>query len=103
MRSFRIDRLRPRLEQLSLTPEELVAYVLDLASVFDVPAGDPVVVADPDDDVFLHCAVTAGAACIVSGDRHLLELENYAGIPVATARGFLARHFPAEGTGESSE
>jgi putative PIN family toxin of toxin-antitoxin system len=71
------DRLQPRLQQLSLTSEELVAYVLELASVFDVPVGDPVVTADPDDDVSLHCAVTAGAAYVVSGGQHLLELSEY--------------------------
>ena len=90
------ERLQPRLHQLALSPEELVACVLDLASVFEVSAGDPVVADDPDDDIFLHCAVTAGASYIVSGDRHLLQLEQYAGIPVVTARAFLSRHFPEE-------
>jgi putative PIN family toxin of toxin-antitoxin system len=96
------DRLQPRLQLLSLTPEELVAYVLDLASVFDVPAGSSIVTADPDDDVFLHCAVTAGAACVVSGDRHLLDLAEWAGIPILTTRGFLDRYFPDETADESS-
>jgi len=69
------ERLQPRLQQLGLTPEELVAYALNLASIFEVPEGDPIVVADPDDDVFLRCATLAGVACVVSGDRHLLDLQ----------------------------
>jgi hypothetical protein len=31
------ERLQPRLQQLGLTPEELVAYALNLASIFEVP------------------------------------------------------------------
>jgi len=88
------ERLQPRLEQLELTPEELVAYALSLASVFEVSEGDPIVVADPDDDVFLRCAAVAGVVCVVSGDRHLLDLGGYAGIPILTVRDFFAKEFP---------
>jgi putative PIN family toxin of toxin-antitoxin system len=90
------DRLQPRLEQLGLAPTELVAYAMDLASIFEVPEGPPIVVADPDDDVFLHCAVVAGAACVVSGDNHLLDLGEYAGIPILTIRDFLTKEFPEQ-------
>ena len=90
------ERLQPRLEQLRLTPEELVAYALSLASVFEVPEGDPIVAADPDDDVFLRCATAASAAYVVSGDRHLLDLGEYVSIPILTVRDFLAKEFPDE-------
>lgn len=88
------ERLQPRLQQLGLTPEELVAYALNLASVFEVPEGDPIVVADPDDDVFLRCATAASATCVVSGDHHLLDLGGYAGIPILTIRDFFTKEFP---------
>jgi len=88
------ERLQPRLQQLGLTPEELVAYALSLASVFEVPEGDPIVVADLDDDVFLRCAIVAGAAYVVSGDHHLLDLGGYAGIPILTIRDFFTKEFP---------
>ena len=88
------ERLQPRLQQLGLTPEELVAYALNLASVFEVPEGDPIVVADPDDDIFLRCATVAGAVCVISGDRHLLDLGGYAGIPILTIHDFFAKEFP---------
>jgi predicted nucleic acid-binding protein len=55
------ERLRPRLEQLGITPAELIGYAMDLASIFEVPEGDPPVLADPDDDVFLWCAQAAEA------------------------------------------
>jgi putative PIN family toxin of toxin-antitoxin system len=89
-------RIQSRLDQLNLTPAELVGYAMNLASVFDVPEGDAIVLTDPDDDVFLRCAQAAEASCIVSGDRHLLDLGTYAGIPIATVRDFLALEFPEE-------
>lgn len=39
---------------------------------------------DPDDVVFVECAVSAGASYIVSGDKHLLEIKNLPGVTVLT-------------------
>jgi len=90
------ERLQPRLEQLDLDVSELVAYALNLASMFEVQVseGAPLIVADPDDDVFLYCSVAAGAACVISGDQHLLTLGEHAGIPILTIREFLSQEFP---------
>ena len=33
--------------------------------------------ADPDDNKFVDCAITAGATYIVSNDRHFSELQRY--------------------------
>lgn len=46
---------------------------------------------DPDDDKFIETSLTAGAAIIVSGDRHLLDLGTVEGIEILTARQFLDR------------
>ncbi len=89
------EKFRSRLKQLGLSPAELSAYAIELASVFDVPQGESVILAaDPDDDIFLRCAVAVGAAYVVSGDHHLLDLEKYADIPILTVHDFLAREFP---------
>ena len=45
--------------------------------------------ADPDDNRILECAVAARAQAVVSGDRHLLALQNYKSIPIVTPRQFL--------------
>jgi putative PIN family toxin of toxin-antitoxin system len=47
--------------------------------------------ADPTDEMVLACAVEGQADWIVSGDRHLLDLGEYQGIPIVTAREFLER------------
>ena len=89
------ERLRPRQEQLGLSPAQLIAYVVDLVSVFEVPEeSSPLVIADPDDDVFLRCAVVAEADYVISGDHHLLDIGTHAHMPILTVRDFLAQEFP---------
>jgi predicted nucleic acid-binding protein len=46
---------------------------------------------DPDDDIVLACVVEGMADFIVSGDRHVLDLGEYRGIPIITVREFLER------------
>ncbi len=50
------------------------------------------ITADLSDNMFLECAVAAGADVIVSGDRHLLDLGEFRGIPIVTAAEFLQLH-----------
>jgi predicted nucleic acid-binding protein len=42
----------------------------------------PAIRDDPDDDAVLACAVAAKADLVVSGDPHLVKLEQYEGIPI---------------------
>ena len=51
-----------------------------------------VIKADPSDNRILECALESRAACIVTGDRHLLELGQFQGIPILDVAAFLARH-----------
>jgi hypothetical protein len=44
---------------------------------------------DPSDNRYLECAVEGEADYIVSGDEHLLSLENFQGIEILTPRAFL--------------
>lgn len=50
-----------------------------------------VVLADPDDDHVIACAIAARADAIVSGDRHLLDLTQHQGILILTVQQALAR------------
>lgn len=47
------------------------------------------VVSDPDDDMFIACALEAGADYIISGDPHLLNLKHYRDIQIVTPKAFL--------------
>jgi putative PIN family toxin of toxin-antitoxin system len=48
-----------------------------------------VIAADPTDDIFLECAIEGKADYIVSGDKHLIDLKVYEGIPIVKASDFL--------------
>jgi uncharacterized protein len=48
-----------------------------------------VIEADPDDNKFIECAIVARAAYIVSGDKHLKELRQYAGVPIISPAEFI--------------
>lgn len=47
---------------------------------------------DPDDDMFIACALAAGAHVICSGDKALLKTSGYRGIEVLKPREFVDRY-----------
>lgn len=49
----------------------------------------PPLESDPRDTMFLAVALAARADVIVSGDAHLLDLRQYGGVPILTARQFV--------------
>jgi uncharacterized protein len=44
---------------------------------------------DPEDDIFLSCAVAAGVDAVVSGDKDLLDMGSFREIPIISVRDFL--------------
>jgi putative PIN family toxin of toxin-antitoxin system len=46
---------------------------------------------DPDEDKFLEAAVAGNVDYIVSGDRHLLDLDSFQGIDIVEPRAFYER------------
>jgi putative PIN family toxin of toxin-antitoxin system len=44
---------------------------------------------DPDDDMFLECAIACNGKIIVSGDKHLLKVSGYKDIDVIKPREFV--------------
>jgi predicted nucleic acid-binding protein len=67
---------------------EFVDGLADDALVVDDPPAAPGVSPDPDDDYLVALARAANADYLVSGDRHVLELED-PDPPVLTPRQFL--------------
>lgn len=67
-----------------------VVYELNrIATRVDISEQLKVVLADPDDDKFIECAVVANAEIVVSEDKHLLELGQYQNIRILSATGLL--------------
>ena len=83
---------RPQTARYFRATADAVATVLaNLDHAADLVVPDPVVVvnADPDDDMILGTATADNSDYIVTGDRHLLALGSFRGIPIVTPHQFL--------------
>jgi len=47
---------------------------------------------DPDDNMFISCAIVSNSKIIVSGDKHLLKISGYKNIQVLKPREFIDNH-----------
>jgi putative PIN family toxin of toxin-antitoxin system len=79
------EKFAARLASAGVTPHDLVLGYAALASVIEPAELEPVILADPDDDAVLACAVAARGDVIVSGDSHLLDLKKYLDVRIVTA------------------
>ncbi len=52
---------------------------------------------DPADDNVVACAATVMTDFIISGDRHLLELRSFQGIPIVTPAEYVDQVGPQRG------
>ena len=85
-----------RYPKLRLTAQEAAAImeqlVLPYCDRFEAPAGIRFC-PDPSDDKYIHCALTAQAAALVSGDRDMLALGSGAGrVPIISVAEACARY-----------
>lgn len=87
------DTLRePRIREYLHDPDDARLWVADLMAVADMVADSGSIAGvcrDPDDEVVLAAAVEGRADRIVTGDKDLLVLGEYEGIPIITPRAFL--------------
>ena len=69
--------------------KKLVLEGYKFNSILIIPLFDEkVIVEDPSDDKFINCALTSKSN-LVSGDSHLLNLKNYKGVKIMSAKEFL--------------
>jgi putative PIN family toxin of toxin-antitoxin system len=74
------------------SPQEIDEYFEDILMFAWIAEGKEIVNIikdDRTDNKYLSCAFEGEAHYIVSGDHHLLDLENYRGIGITTAKAFL--------------
>lgn len=89
--ALRYEKFFEQWERSPFSVEEFLNTLKSNALVFSEPDKQlNIVAADPDDDKFLTCALAAGAAFIVSGDRHLLALKEFQDIPILAPSQFIA-------------
>jgi hypothetical protein len=88
-RALGYDRIKPYLERSGVEVKDLIRKLRETALVVDPERTLHVIKEDPEDDRVLECALRAGAAYIVSGDHHLLDLGEYRGVQILPPAGFL--------------
>ena len=83
------EKLRLKRNMSAIHAARAVTEIRLFSRLVTITSTLKVVTADPDDDKVLECAVAGGATHIVTGDRHLLSLDSYQGIPIVSATVFL--------------
>ncbi|MBE9142580.1 putative toxin-antitoxin system toxin component, PIN family [Planktothrix mougeotii] len=83
------EKLVVKFEYESERAEALVQEVLQYSTMIEISNQLKIIEADPDDDMVLECAVNGNATYIVTGDKHLLSLNDYQNIKIMKATDFL--------------
>ena len=86
--SVRIAKLQTSMNEMMLGITSLVEIVKLKRLINLKPQEIPT---DKDDIIFIQCAINAKAQYIISGDIHLLKLEQVRGIPILTPEKFLQK------------
>ena len=79
------DKFIRQLKKRGVSVEEIFEGYAALVEIVTPVTIAPVIARDPDDDVVLATAIAAKAEFIVSGDAHLLDLRDHAGIKILPA------------------
>jgi putative PIN family toxin of toxin-antitoxin system len=85
------EKFAPKFEALGMSPQQVMDdFQAMIEWVENPPQLGRVVPNDPKDDLIIECAVGGKAEYIVSGDHHLLEMQNYASIQILSVQAFLS-------------
>jgi len=88
-RALEYEKILSILKRSGKAPSSIMATIVSLCSLVDVKSKAKAIQEDPTDNQILACAKDAAADFIISGDRHLLKLGEYANVRVLTAANFL--------------
>ena len=86
---LRYNRLRVLHHMSDLDIDLLLENLKDLSTVIETTLRLDVIKEDPSDNRVLECAVAGGADYIASGDKDILRVREYDGIPILLPAAFL--------------
>jgi len=70
----------------------ILSLLISNSTIINAPPLSEKVSDDPDDDKFIACAVSSNSEIIVSGDKHLLNLNGFNGIEIVNPRFFVDKY-----------
>jgi len=76
----------------SVDIEQILKVITIHAEIVDTQGYEVNVCEDPDDNMFISCAIVSKSKVIVSGDKHLLKISGYRDIKVFKPRDFADNH-----------
>lgn len=88
-RVLEYPKIKKILESSGIRSKEVIEEILKVSTVVNPKEKFTVIEEDPEDNKFVECAVEACAEFLVSGDKHLLNLGQFKGIKIISAREFL--------------
>lgn len=91
LRALSYKKFEKQLLKIGVAPEEIIRLLVSRACFVSSHFQIEEIKEDPTDNSFLACALSAQASFIVSGDKHLLTLKEFQGIPILSPKEFLGR------------
>lgn len=83
-------KFKKRLQARHTSIEEILSGLIPLIELYQPTASLDIRLDDPDDHMFLVCAVSADAEYLISGDNHLLSLKQYGKTKIINPPDFLS-------------
>ena len=87
-RVLHYPKFQQYIEDQQASSREIFAKIASLCTIIQVDQVVKGVCSDKDDEKFLSCALAANVEVLVSGDKHLLDLEQYQSVRILAARQF---------------
>lgn len=89
LRVFSYKKFEKQLSNINITPDEITKLLASRSCFKFSELKITEVKDDPGDNHILACAISCRAFFIVSGDKHLLKLKEFQGIPIVSPKQFL--------------
>lgn len=92
--TLRRAKFQQKIRSFPTTADELIDVARSFLQWCERTSVDVPQLRDPKDAMILATALSANAEAIITGDRDLLILREFAGIPILTPQNFIELYFP---------
>ncbi len=86
------DEIIDKVKNKNLIMNKIVHKVIQNSKVVVPTKKISIITDDPDDNKILECAVAGVVHCIISNDKHLLNMKEYKSIQIITPNEFVEKY-----------